>query len=124
MAKHAGYVSGAHSTTSWLEHIICSHDVNCKVTSNKLPISDYLPLQAALDVDFNCVFNCVDVSACPKDKISYIWSQCTSDDLEKYYCSTYDLFIDNLVLNVMIQIVNYLVTDLILIAYVRIFVML
>ena len=31
---------------------------------------------------------------CPKDKISYNWSQCTPDDLEKYYCSTYDVFSD------------------------------
>ena len=51
---------------------------------DKLPNSDHLPLQAAMDIDFNCVFNCIDVSACPKDKISYNWSQCTPDDLEKY----------------------------------------
>ena len=92
------YVSDAHSTTSWLDHIICSHDVKCKMTAieilDKLPSSDHLPLQAAMDVDFNCVFNCIDVSACPKDKISYNWSQCTPDDLEKYYCSTYDGFSD------------------------------
>ena len=61
---------------------------------DKLPSSDHLPLQAAMDVDFNCVFSCIDVSACPKDKISYNWSQCTPDDLEKYYCSTYDVFSD------------------------------
>ena len=92
------YVSDAHSTTSWLDHIICSHDVKCKMTAieilDKLPSSDHLPLQAAMDVDFNCVFNCIDVSACPKDKIGYNWSQCTPDDLEKYYCSTYDVFSD------------------------------
>ena len=42
------YVSDAHSTTSWLDHIICNHDVKCKMTSikilNKLPSSDHLPL--------------------------------------------------------------------------------
>ena len=27
------YVSDAHSTTSWLDHIICSHGINSKFTS-------------------------------------------------------------------------------------------
>ena len=58
------YVSDAHSTTSWFDHIICSHDVKCKMTAieilDKLPSSDHLPLQSAMDVDFNCVFNCID----------------------------------------------------------------
>ena len=47
------YVSDAHSTTSWLDHIICSHDVKCKMTVieilDKLPSSDHLPLRAAMD---------------------------------------------------------------------------
>ena len=49
-----------------------------------------------MDVDFNCVFNCIDVCSYLKDKVSYNWSWCTPDDLEKYvyYCSTYDLFSD------------------------------
>ena len=52
----------------------------------------------SVDVDFNCVFKCINVSACPKDKISYNWSQCTPDNLEKYYYyrfyNAYDLFSD------------------------------
>ena len=72
------------STTSWLDHIICSHGINSKVTSmnilDKMPSSDHLPLQAEIDVDFNCAFNFIDVNTCPRDIVSYKWSQCTPDD--------------------------------------------
>ena len=94
------YVSDAHSTTSWLDHIIlvCSHGINSKVTSinilDKMPSSDHLLLQAEIDVDFNCAFNLIDVNTCPRDIVSYKWSQCTPDDLYQYCCSTYPLFSD------------------------------
>ena len=78
-------VSDAHSTASWLDHNICSHGINSKVTSmnilNKMLSSDHLPLQAEIDVDFICVFNCIDVDACPSDIVSNKWSQCTPNDL-------------------------------------------
>ena len=92
------YVSDAHSTTSWLDHIICSHGINSKVTSmnilDKMPSSDHLPLQAEIDVDFNCAFNLIDVNTCLRDIVSYKWSQSTPDDLYQYCCSTYALFSD------------------------------
>ena len=92
------YVSDAHSTTSWLDHIICSHGISSKGTSmnilDKMPSSDHLPLQAEIEVDFNCALNCIDVNACPRDIVSYKWSQCTPNDLYQYCCSTYDLFSD------------------------------
>ena len=59
-----------------------------------MPSSDHLPLQAEIDVDFNCAFNFIDVNTCPRDIVSYKWSQCTSDDLYQYCCSTYALFSD------------------------------
>ena len=50
------YVSDAHNTTSWLDHIFCSHDVQRKLVSidilDRLPSSDHLPLCVLLD--FNC----------------------------------------------------------------------
>ena len=50
------HVSDAHKTTSWLGHIICSHDVQRKLVSidilDRLPCSDHLPLCVLLD--FNC----------------------------------------------------------------------
>ena len=56
--------------------------------------SDHLPLQAEIDVDFNCAFNFIDVNTCPRDIVSYKWSQCTPDDSYQYCCSTYALFSD------------------------------
>ena len=51
------YVSDAHNSTSWLDHIICSHNVHSKIKAikilDKLPSSDHLPLQMTLDVVFN-----------------------------------------------------------------------
>ena len=59
-----------------------------------MPSSDHLPLQAEIDVDFNCAFNLIDVNTCPRDIVSYKWSQCTPHDLYQYCCSTYALFSD------------------------------
>ena len=64
---------------------ICSNGINSKVTSmnilDKMPNSDHLPLQAEIDVDFNCALNFIDVNACPRNIVSYKWSQCTLNDL-------------------------------------------
>ena len=91
-------VRNVHHTTSWLDHIICSHCIDCKVTSmnivDKLPSSDHLPLQAEIHVNFNCAFNFIDVNACPRDIVSYKWSQYTPNDLYQYCSSTYDFFSD------------------------------
>ena len=50
------HVSDVHNTTSWLDHIICSHDVQRKLVSidilDRLPCSDHLPICVLLD--FNC----------------------------------------------------------------------
>ena len=50
------HVNDAHNTTSWLDHIICSHDVQRKLVSidilDRLPCSDHLPICVLLD--FNC----------------------------------------------------------------------
>ena len=46
------YVMDSHFFTSWLDHLICSHDMNLKLGSvkvlNKLPCSHHLPLSAEL----------------------------------------------------------------------------
>ena len=46
------YVSDAHHRTSWLDHIVCSHDIYYKLTFikilDKLPSSDHLPLSACI----------------------------------------------------------------------------
>ena len=70
---------------------------------DKMPSSDHFPLQAEIDVDYNCALNCIDVNACPRDIVSYKWSQCTPNDLYPYCCSTYALFSDIDVLIVYIR---------------------
>ena len=91
------YVSNAHSTTSWLDHIICSHGIHSKVTYmnilDKIPSSDHLTLQAEVDFDFNYALNYIDVNKCARDIVSDKWSQCTPDDLYQYCCSTCTLFL-------------------------------
>ena len=46
------YMSDAHYTTSWLDYILCSYDMNVKLKSlgilDKLPSSDHLPMFANL----------------------------------------------------------------------------
>ena len=48
------YVSDAHLTTSWLDHVICSHNMNLLVQNlyvlNKLPCSDHLPVVVTFDI--------------------------------------------------------------------------
>ena len=50
-------VSDAHNTTSWLGHIICSHDVQnkfvCINVLDRLPCSDHLPLCVLFDLNCN-----------------------------------------------------------------------
>ena len=42
------YVSDAHHSTFWLDHIVCSHDIYSKLTlitiHDELPSSDHLPI--------------------------------------------------------------------------------
>ena len=51
---HYTYVSNAHCTTSWLDHYLCSHDIQNRLESisiiDKLPSCDHLPLSITIDV--------------------------------------------------------------------------
>ena len=91
------YVSDAHSSTSWLDHIVCSHDVNTKINSikilDKLPSSDHLPMQMTLAIGFNNVIDFT-VNSCFRDKGIYNWSKCTSYDLSQYCTLTCNYFDD------------------------------
>ena len=65
------YVSDAHNSTSWLDHIICCHNVLSKIQSikilDKLHSFYCLPLQMTLDIDFNSVVDFID-NPCLRDK--------------------------------------------------------
>ena len=51
------YISDAHLTTSWLDHVLCSYNMNLLINSlhvlNKLPCSDHLPMVVIFDIDIN-----------------------------------------------------------------------
>ena len=53
------YVSDAHCTTSWLDHVLCSQDLQRKLrlinVLDKLPSSDHLPLSVIIDVQVQSV---------------------------------------------------------------------
>ena len=53
------YVSDAHCTTSWLDHVLCSQDLQRKLrlinVLDKLPGSDHLPLSVIIDVQVQSV---------------------------------------------------------------------
>ena len=48
------YVSDEHCTTSWINHVLCSHDIQNKLDSviiiNTLPSSDYLQQSMTFDL--------------------------------------------------------------------------
>lgn len=84
------YVSAAHNTTSWLDHIICSNDMHCLLSNIKVldnvPTSDHLPL--ACEWDFH-----VDTDKQPHHNVSvnsdihkgFKWER-ASDDCIHQYC--------------------------------------
>ena len=50
------YVSDSHGTTSWLDHLICSHDLHSNIVEMKIleknPCSDHLPICARFTLEF------------------------------------------------------------------------
>ena len=51
------YISDAHLTTLWLDHVLCSYNINLLIDSlhvlDKLPCSDHLPMVVIFDIDIN-----------------------------------------------------------------------
>ena len=86
------YVSGAHSTTSWLDHIICSFDFYSIILDifilDKLPGSDHLPLCCNYRFDL-CIesrdSSCDDVII---PSINYQWAKASDVEIEKYRLSS------------------------------------
>ena len=89
------YVSDAHNTTSWLDHLLCSHDMN-----TKLIISDHLPMSIYLHFDYpieELVTNCeAKVERiyipldCSRDKDTINWSKASDCDILYYRNLTYN----------------------------------
>ena len=55
LSKQFTYDSDAHSTTSWLDHFICSYDLHVSIFDmqilDKSPSSDHLPVRAKFNLD-------------------------------------------------------------------------
>ena len=87
------HVSNAHGSTSWLDNVICSRDMQAKLQSvsilDMLPSSDHVPLSAVFDFIISPVF--IDTSTCPSNKVSFNWAKATDKDLldYKYLTSIY-----------------------------------
>ena len=80
----------AHLTTSWLDHVISSHNMNLLVQNlhvlNKLPCSDHLPVVVTFDIVID-MSNPTDKSA--GDVVtSFNWSKATDHDILSYTCLT------------------------------------
>ena len=71
------HVSNAHGSTSWLDHVICSRDMQAKLQSvsilDMLPSSDHVPLSAVFDFITSPVF--IDTSTCPSNKVNFNWAK-------------------------------------------------
>ena len=80
------YLSDAHYTTSWLDHILCSHDMNVKLKSlgilDKLPSSDHLPMFAdLLFVSFTLELN---ICSTYSDEVTFNWCKASDYDILHY----------------------------------------
>ena len=86
------YVSDAHNTTSWLDHVLCSHDMNTKLSSlrilNKFPSSDHLPMSIYLHFD-HPIEELV-TNSCSRDKVTINWSKASHCDILYYRNLTYN----------------------------------
>ena len=73
------HVSDAHGTTSWLDHVLCSQDMQTKLHSIAilvmLPSSDHVPLSFVFD--FNSTPTFIDTFTCPNNKTNFNWAIAT-----------------------------------------------
>ena len=90
------YVSDAHCTTSWLDHVLCSQDLQRKLQLinilDKLPSSDHLPLSVIIDVRVQAVPSVSTICSSPRSKVIYNWTKADTTDVNNYCMKTYDNF--------------------------------
>ena len=84
------YIIDVHSTTSWLNYIICSFDF-CSLASDvvildKLPSSEHLP--GCCRIRFKLVFDVESRDLCDNDvkvnSMSYHWCKASDAEIEQY----------------------------------------
>ena len=90
------YVSDAHCTTSWLDHVLCSQDLQRKLrlinVLDKLPSSDHLPLSVIIDVQVQSVPSVSTICPSPRAKVIYNWTKADTTDVNNYCMQTYNNF--------------------------------
>ena len=73
------HVSDAHGTTSWLDHILYSQDMQTKLHSiailYMLPSSDHVLMSFVFD--FNSTPTFIDTFTCPSNKTNFNWAIAT-----------------------------------------------
>jgi len=87
------YVSAAHNTTSWLDHIVCSQDlhklVSCVTVLDKTPSSDHLAMVTEWDFSVvtgtQCNHDVSNIATIPK---VFNWERASDADIG-VYCSPY-----------------------------------
>ena len=92
-------VSDAHNTTSWLDHIICSHDILNKLVCinilDRLPCSNHLPLCVLFYFDFNCnpivTFTQIIETHEKWTQVTFSWARVTTTDIKQYRTLTFEL---------------------------------
>ena len=85
------YVSDAHCTTSWLDHVLCSQDIQSKLKVIE-PSSDHLPLSAIIDVQVHSGLSVSSVYSSPRDQLVYNWAETDITDVNNYCMQTYRNF--------------------------------
>ena len=73
------HVSNVHGTTSWLDHVICSHDMQARLHAidilDMLSSSDHAHLSVGFN--FNNTLTFIDSSTCPINKVNFYWTKAT-----------------------------------------------
>ena len=91
------HVSDAHGTTSWLDHVICSSDMQNNVVSieilEKSPSSDHLALSVTFDI--MCKPVTIDKYTCRSNKVRFVWDNATDTDVAHYKKLTTERFTKN-----------------------------
>ena len=90
------YVGDVHCTTSWLDHVLCSQDIQSKLKVidilDRLPSSDHLPLSVIIDVQVHSGLSVSSVYSSPRDQLVYNWAKTDITDVNNYCMQTYRNF--------------------------------
>ncbi len=86
------YFSASHNTTSWLDHIICSHNAHTMITDMHVhplpPSSDHHPLGLTLSINTVKGQPAVNTQKNDDDQPLFNWHKAQESDLDRYRSQT------------------------------------